>query len=296
MRRLYLSLLFLSTTFLYGSAFSQITPIGIFPMQYNPSFAGSIGKSRLVSDLLFHKYNQNSGLGLAFSYDNYLPKIRSGFGIAANIHGSTSDDGYYKTDQQSAIVSFTIAPKISLKGKYSISPSLQVGYQDFSKKYNTSYQHHEDRYSTGLVSTVGILFNATHFYIGYSILIFKTHDLNDIYNDKYSSFLQFGYTFQKNTDSKCSFTPQIVLPIFSSSKYFVYWPGYNLGFRYNNYLLGVFSQFNLFTPTGIQLGWQNKKVRFLVSNDFSLGYQANISMRYFFNPDKKSIHVLDKNH
>jgi hypothetical protein len=295
MKKIFISILFCTGIFYAESAFAQIPP-GVLPMQYNPSFAGTVGNSRIVSNISYHYQNDSysrKGYGLNLSYDNYLPKIRSGIGITANANGSTYGDDYYKTDQQSASISFIAAPKISLKGKYTISPSLQVSYIDLHTKYNSSHSYYEDKYLTGLVGTAGILFNATHYYIGYSIRIFNSYGLRYRYNDKIYSFLQFGYTFQKSADSKFSFTPQIVLPITGDSKYYLFWPAYTLGFRYDNYLLGVVSNYTLFIPTGIQLGWQNKRLRLIASIDFSPGYQANISMRYIFNHDKKSRNILN---
>ena len=293
MKNLFITILFCAGIHNVQPAFSQISPIGALPMQYNPSFAGTVGNSRVATNISYHfqnKYYSRKGYGLNLSYDNYFPKIRSGIGITAHANGSTNDDDYYITDQQSAGISFIIAPKISLKGKYTISPSLQVSYQNFFQNYNSWYQYYEDGHSTGLVGTAGILFNASHYYIGYSIRIFNSCGLRYRYNDKIHSFLQFGYTFQKSENAKFSFTPQIALPITDESDYLLFWPAYNLSFRYQKYIIGLIGYD--YVPTGIQLGWQNNGWRLLLSNEFGGTYRANLSMRYIFNMDKKSLNIL----
>ena len=50
------------------SAYCQYLPIGILPMEYNPSFAGSVGNSRLVNNFT-----------LCFIYNNVVKPLSNIF-------------------------------------------------------------------------------------------------------------------------------------------------------------------------------------------------------------------------
>ena len=269
-------------------AYCQYPPIGILPMEYNPSFAGSVGNSRIVSNLSYFNQHQSDNKGQSYlidvSYDKYFPKIRSGIGIitqgsynAYNILRST-----IKYEHWSSSIELAIAPKFSMKGKYTFSPSLSIGYWNSYRNLDNTKTSIQDGFS----SKFGLLFNATQYYIGYAIEYYYG-------NSDAASAFQFGYTFQKSNDSKFSFTPQFAFPILINSGIDVYWPSYNLSFRYDSFILGAISQFGYSYPTGFQAGWQNKGWRILFSNDFKDSYKAYLTLRYIFNHDKKSIHVFD---
>lgn len=270
------------------NAFCQYLPIGILPMEYNPSFAGSVGNSRIVSNFIYKEpydgyYSSVSGLyEFDLSYDNYFPALRSGIGIVTKV-------GTYDVDRYSGIdlkiwatsTELAIAPKISIKGKYTLSPS-------FSLKYNRFFSYHTDtwhRSSGQFYSKFGLLFNASHYYIGYAA---EYH----YGSSGLTTALQFGYTFQKSIDSRFSFTPQFALPILISPGIYVYWPSYNLSFRYRSFILGAISQYEYAYPTGFQVGWQNKSWRILLSNNLKGRHIANLTLRYIFNQDKESLNIL----
>lgn len=286
-------------------SYGQYLPIGAMPMEYNPSFAGSVGNSRIASNVSYYNSNFMDGYNVLYSgridlsYDNYFPSIRSGVGVAINqdYHVQNIDDSpiskIWSTD-----IDLILAPKISLKGKYTISPSIGFKYMS---RYGW-HDHYQDMVSKdGFAMQSGLLFNTSHYYIGYAI----EYTFNDYYH--YNSFgfsglisaVQFGYTFQKSVNSDFSFTPQLALPILFSSGIGVYWPSYILSFRYKNLIVAATSQFEYSYPTGFQIGWQNKGWRILFSNDFSerndfvKSYDANLSLRYIFNRDKKSKHILN---
>ena len=69
----------------------------------------------------------------------------------------------------------------------------------------------------------------------------------------------------------------------------------------NHFSIGAINQFNIVYPIGFQLSCQNNGWRTQLSNQFKdpytidtnkIDYTANLSMRYIFNRDKKSIHIL----
>ena len=301
---LFFAILFISFS---QSAYCQYPPIGTLPMYYNPSFAWSVGNSRIISNFSIYSYNfknytgeKSTGKsgGIDLSYDNYYPAIRSGVGVIFNesyhsliIYDST----IYKI--WSSSIDLILAPKISIKGKYTISPSFGIKYMS---DYGWS-DRRENFYRDGFAIKSGILFNTSHYYIGYAIEYYLNHFYywNKFGNFDLTTLFQFGYTFQKSIDSKFSFTPQLALPILFSPGMDVYWPSYMLSFRYKNYILGATSQFEYTYPTGFQIGWQNKGWRILFSNDFAerndfvKSYDANLTLRYIFNHDKKSKHILN---
>lgn len=291
-----------------ATVFSQYyLPVGLMPMEYNSSFAGSAGNARISSNMSFaHNNNEQreyNGYGLHASYDKYLPKLRSGIGIVASELTSTS---IYKFDwnplqkYRLSNISLAIAPKISIKGKYTISPSIDLSYYHSESIIKDPIRQFS--INNGFSSAASILFNASNYYIGYMARIYQSES-NSYYSyygefDFYSAF-QFGYSFQKNIDSKFSFTPQFVFPMVANSNSIEwYWPAYNLSFRYNHFIISAINQFNISYPIGFQLGWQKNGWRVLVSNEFKDIYRedqytAHLSMRYIFNQDKKSIHILN---
>jgi len=289
MKRVALFFLVLIAIPLYQKTVAQDLPIGILPMEYNPSFAGSVGNSRIVSNITYvEPYNDSqfstSGIyDFDFSFDNYFPFLRSGIGIVSKIgrYNATNSLGIdlniWTTSNE-----LSVAPKISIKGKYTLSPSMSL-------KYNRLFSYHTESWhksSGNFYSKFGLLLNSSHYYIGYAA---EYH----YGSPGLTTALQFGYTFQKNLDSKFSFTPQFALPIIINSGIDVYWPSYNLTFRYGSFILGAISQFEYEYPTGFQLGWQKDGWRVLLSNDLAYRYTANFTLRYIFNMDKKSIHVFE---
>ena len=270
------------------SVYCQYLPIGVLPMEYNPSFAGSVGNSRIVSNFTYIEpysgsYSSRSGIyEFDLSYDNYFPALRSGIGIVTKVgryNGTTSYNGI-ELKIWSTSTELAIAPKISINGKYTLSPSISL-------KYNRFFSYHTDtwhRSSVRFYSKFGLLFNASHYYIGYAA---EYH----YGRSGLTTALQFGYTFQKSIDSKFSFTPQLALPIIIGPIY-VDWPSYNLSFRYGSIILGAISQFEYSYPTGFQVGWQNNGWRILFSNNFKDSYNAYLTLRYIFNHDKKSLYIL----
>lgn len=265
-------------SFFHG-AYGQYLPIGILPMEYNPSFAGSVGNSRIVSNFSFSNGASyyDPGVGMSLSYDNYYPTIRSGIGIIAKSYCFKIDDKFRDLDTSIELV---VAPKISIKGKFTLSPSVSIKYDKFYNYYNDSW-HNWDNVS----SKFGLLFNAPHYYIGYAAEYSYGHS-------GLKTALQFGYTFQRRADSKFSFTPQLALPIFIDSGLGIFYPSYNLSFRYGSMTLGAISQFEYPYPTGFQVGWQNRSWRILLSNNFKDRYTGNFTLRYIFNHDKKSMNIL----
>lgn len=283
-------------------------------MQYNSSFAGSAGKSRISSSVSFNKWkdgtSNSSGFNMYASYDSFLPRLRSGIGIEVTSYRYSSstdlDSIEYHSSGKGSGLSFVIAPKLSIKGKYTLSPSLRIGYYNSHFDYfeNDPNWEPETYVKTGLhhrlSSGVGLLFNTERYYIGYSVDLFSG-EFGEIKLNSFYSDLQFGYTFQRDEQSKFSFTPQLRVEIRSkneSDQHNVSKPSYNLGLRYGQLLVSIFSS-NEFKPTGFQIGWQKDGWRIVSSNEFDLNkyynrYYPSLSVRYIFNQGKESIHIYEE--
>ena len=298
----------------YGQfGLSSNIPLGVMPMEHNPSFAGQAGTPRLSTNFnyqgtgrLFLR-DKHDLFSTHISFDHFVPAIASGIGISTSYYGNNSDfleGGGYD-------ISLAIAPKISIKGKYTLSPSIDISYGSLHSTYNFgrnySYELIQDYEQEFIGSRVGILFNTNRYYIGLSFFAYNKNDHTIYYNGirsnmnlnakKHLGALQFGYSFQKSPESKFSFTPQIAINIIEDN----YLPNersigpelyFNFTFRYNKYIAGV-------SNAGFHIGLQTEKLRLMLSNNFNLfqfgpnnqffgdGPTSNLSLRYVFQkPDK----------
>jgi hypothetical protein len=200
------------------------------------------------------------------------------------------------------------APKISLKGKYTISPSIDFTYGigEYKSTFNTvtdvDSMYNINNY--GINSRAGILFNTNKFYVGYTVNVLRrsirNSQINPVNNGPkgwFESYLQAGYTFQKNSDSKFSFTHQVVIEIGKSDydkRIFYGLAGYNFNFRYNRFIWGLNDggvplrgERHLPSMGGIHVGWQSDRFRVMLTNSYSDNrytqqgkYTGNLSFRY----------------
>jgi len=288
--------------FLYSeSLHSQFAPVGVLPMQYNPSFAGSAGNIRLVSNFSygFRDYGDSDNrneTGASFSFDTFVPKIRSGIGIKSTGFLGTNQRGSENYKNNYGSISFIAAPKFSVKGKFTISPSFQFSYTEVYHEYTYGSDYLK---INGFSGNAGILVNTSNYYFGFSIRVFQSEVPEQIHKEKLVSSFQFGYCFQKSENSRFSFTPQLAIPIVVYSDYDFQKPEYTLGFRYDHYLFGAYN-YDEWYPSGFQLGWQKNGWRIMFCNVIKLGlgshypgYEGDLSLRYIFNQDKKSKHIID---
>jgi hypothetical protein len=279
----------------YQYSLAQSTWIGNMPLQFNPSFAGSSGDHR-ISALFPYRilalktedsitYNSRV-VGTSVSYDNFLHQISSGIGFSLSytIHDALRLDGiseklksredFQSSDLNAAI---TVSPKLSIKGKFTLAPSIQLLY-----KYTQRNNYYIERdisviqpiipvtkselreLERSLFSlTAGMLFNTKKLYLGYSVF-FKPigrpilYTLYDVaFKPRSIHFIQAGYRFQKSPDSKFSVTPQLVITIspegnLKLSSLDLYYM--NVSFRYKNFIWGI-------SNTSLMAGYQNEKIR-----------------------------------
>jgi hypothetical protein len=288
---------------------SANVPLGALPMQYNPSFAGQVGSPRVSSNFRYWLSddftNRSRNYEGITSYDQFIPAIRGGIGFTAsywnskyNSGSSGNPDYYFNSTASGASLTMAIAPKLSLKGKYTLSPSLDFTYGmgDIAQSTNmvpfASFEKNGKTYS--ISSRVGVLFNTNKLYVGYSVYLMNRSLRKSViqvqdgpFSYDFRSYLQTGYTFQRSTESKFSFTPQLVFRLTKTtyeSKVRFGLESFNLNFRYKQIIWGVNNQ-------GLHIGWQTDRIRLMLTNNYGLHtggssgrdgfkYAANLSFRY----------------
>lgn len=262
-------------------------PLGTMPMYYNSSMAGQSEGVRFNSAFAFGSgrnpgtnFSKNQRLNYHASYDQFIPALRSGIGVSLyrgteaysyDYISFTNGGASLRHDSKSHFNGFSlaIAPKFSIKGKYTISPSMDFSYgrgqkesyypDEFDKPWDERSGDHE-----GFTSRVGLLFNTNKYYVGYSVNLInkRFHNNQRVFNgqDRFMSVLQLGYTFQRTSASKFSFTPQLAFLISDYKlRPFSFING-TLSFRYDKFIAGMHT-------TGFHLGWQTEKLRVMLWND-----------------------------
>ncbi len=279
-------------------------PLGALPMEFNSSFAGEADGPRISSNVRLRSpvvspgvvgqgsYNSGWWLNTNTSYDQFISKIRSGVGITSSY--ATVLNGFMNGEYSYNFygLGIAIAPKFSLKGKYTLSPSVDILYNQSRTTYDNWADTNEKQIVNGnfLQSRVGLLFNTQKWYVGYSIYLVRQSKVRyristpvSSYNPLFNSYWQLGYTFQRNSESKFSFTPQLVFRTgYDYTEVFRYFRFYllNFTFRYQKFIWGLNS-------AGYHIGFQNKQMRiFLTSLIKNVSsdppYIGNLSFRYTF--------------
>ena len=291
------------TSFAACAQEGRVGPLGALPMQYNSSFAGETGSPRLNTVVGFWSYQNSRSYWMCAAYDQFIPALRSGIGITAG-HGRGSNEGMlfdseYRNKRHGTYFSVAIAPKFSMGGKVTLSPSLDVSLSGDRSAY-TLVQVDYQRESFEIGSRVGLLLNTEKFYAGYSVHLFdyfSSYAENDTTRSRtsgrakaFTSYWQLGYTFGRGTESKFSFTPQLVFRTAASRDpdashtqrlYEFFLPvDLNFSFRYKKIIWGV-------NGTGVHIGWQTDKLRIMLSDNLEYlrrqpGYAANLALRYNF--------------
>jgi hypothetical protein len=227
-----------------------------------------------------------------------------------NVSGFFSD-----VNSQGTSLMLVIAPKVSFKGKYTLSPSVNFVYnvtdvdRTINPKLDTIFDPNVNYHTIG--SSAGLLFNAANFYIGYAVNLFnRTKSTNEgvFGNRGFYSDVQMGYTFERNSAATFSFTPQLVISILKdwyTSRILVGLQGYNANFRYKQFIWGVNDGGVLVSTRGnpdkrlpelggIHIGWQTDKFRVMLTNSYSRNrsyeefqYAGNLSLRYVLGNSSK---------
>ena len=124
--------IFMQFSVLAVSQDTQYTQYYAAPLYLNPGFTGSTQHHRFIANYR----NQwpslpGSFVSYAFSYDYYIPQVKSGIGLFV------STDKAGSADLLSTNLGFLYSYKVNLAGKWLFSPGLYFGYSrkdlDFSK-------------------------------------------------------------------------------------------------------------------------------------------------------------------
>lgn len=233
-------------------------------MQFNSSFAGEAESPRLNTNISFQGLGTPSehDFRVWSSYDQFIPAIRSGIGVSSYYSSRAFESGFFLSGSNQTLSSesqgygfaLAVAPKFSLKGKYTLSPSLDFSYGSFSFSQNhwPGINGSQEGNGFNIRSRAAILFNTHKWYVGYSVDLLAHRDIrysnpvafSDV-RGRFNSYWQFGYTFQRSSESKFSFTPQLLFrtgdaeyfPIERRFRYFAI-TALNLTFRYQKVIWG----------------------------------------------------------
>ena len=309
----------------------ETVPLGVLPMQYIGSFAGEAGAPRLSFNSHYHYdyYNRFSFRSEEqfydqfLSYDQFIPAIRTGVGLTAGVGIGLADGvsssglspSYFDAREDRHYLNLSIAPKISIKGKYTLSPSVDLSYVNKFNRYGVNSGDEGEERFEGFGSRIGVLWNTPKYYVGYSITGMNRYRWGgrmdgaqwggDNIGYHFWSVLQVGYTFQKSSASNFSFTPQLAFYLsppnkigaigfnfynldfdYSFRSSFISLASFNLNFRYKKFIWGL-------NNAGIHLGVQNDRLRLMLTNlpvfwGSNKYYIGNLSFRYVFKEKSRS--------
>jgi hypothetical protein len=304
--------------------------IGIMPMEFNPSFAGNTGGHRIValggyehsggrakqtsptSSVGFIKLNSPLA---SISYDNFISKIGSGIGFymsSRKYSAGTKEDENSYTSFDALKAGLIISPKISIRGKYTIAPSIGLNYKklrydsqpsEFLMDFDSINYRPEQYKSDFFYLTAGLLFNTENFYVGYAHYLptfngagqknsfyeeryISYNKQNYYYSDKQYGIIQAGYKFQKSKDSKSSYLLQkMVWTNHKLDLITLFISNLSFTFKYRKVLLGVSTTDHLLGG----VGFQTSKIKIFYSQNLdylNYQYRGELSCRVLI-PNKK---------
>lgn len=269
-------LLALAGLFLPQFLYSQIW-LGSLPMHYNPSFAGSSDEIRISTYNSYQRVNpeQDYSEGIrglqAISGDMFISKISTGIGLNFSYYSPSQMVFFVPTVSHLFNAELVVAPKISIKGKFTISPSISLSYYKNSYNYTNSWLADGNRPDSKIDYRLGILVNNKRFFAGVAMelgpLVEKVDNFkatSQVLVTSSYSILHAGYAFKLDKDDNLSLTPQVVLDIFGSKYYITdFIPTANIMMRYKKLITGVGYAQN----PQVMAGLQTKAFRLMVIKD-----------------------------
>ncbi len=302
--------------------FAQSRWIGIMPMEFNPSFAGNSGGHRIVAlggyehsggktqQLNFYSYRdfrkQSSPLGV-ISYDNFIPKLASGVGVyfseinskwGSRLEGDTVPS---RNDDKAMKAGINISPKISIRGKYTIAPSVGLNFRHYNYNFysgkNIHYLDKQSFKSDIFYISTGLLFNTKQFYVGYAYFFAPYTggaNIRSLYEDKNLKeksygYIQAGYNFRKSMDSKASYTIQSIIMTKTKMDWNDLINNINFTFKYKKVLLGLSTSSFGGAQWFAGLGYQTEKIKIFYSQNLQYVnylYSGELSCRILI-PNKQ---------
>jgi hypothetical protein len=301
--------------------------VGIMPMEFNPSFAGNAGGHRLVTFAGYtstkegegrmkgnyvNSFNKESMPVLGFSYDNFISKLATGIGFFTSWNNSDERTIIANLKSSALKTGVVISPKVSLKGKYTIAPSIGLTYKQWRFALRDIYSYPINGKYDALNLSAGLLFNSEGFYLGYSYYFvpFKGKDVYTFYEDKKQThvfskmygIVQTGFKYQRNKESKTSYSLQAAIRV---DKYFEgadLFNNINFTVKHKSVLFGAATAegFNNFFSSTMPLqdalyagiGYQTSKFKIFYSQDLTnlkFRYRGELSCRLFLPNKSKAI-------
>lgn len=237
--------------------FAQSRWVGIMPMEFNPSFAGNAGGHRIVSlgagNTVSTEFSYAKGriLNTSVSYDNFISRLATGVGVIASWYDGNIKSTSYEGKLSALKTGLIVSPKISIKGKYTIAPSVGLYYRHLDL-YTNNYDYNTLALMSDFFNLkVGLLFNSEKFYLGYvhnflplEVRNPKNTNMGPYYEDDYRGFktfgiIQTGYKFQKNKESKIASTLQAAIRVGKYTELSDLMNKVNYTVKYKKVLLGV---------------------------------------------------------
>ena len=148
--------------------------VGIMPMEFNPSFAGSAGGHRIVAlggrNTVSSEFSNSKGeaINTSVSYDNFVSRLATGIGVIASRYDENIKSTSYESKASAFKTGLIISPKISIKGKYTIGPSIGLFYRHLDTYVNYYNYKTLELMSDFFNLKAGLLFNSEKFYLGYA--------------------------------------------------------------------------------------------------------------------------------
>jgi len=284
-----LTILFTSTI-----SFSQLLPVGFIPLERNGSFAGMADQGRLTLNVNQTFETSTKAYGYYASYDKFIKSLSTGIGLTAY---RFKYEPFLMSDSRQVYsgnrLELAIAPKLSVKGKYTVSPSVKVTYGT-SHEFSTLGKEVIDRDLENFEVTTGLGLNTTKYYLGYAVRFFKKNEENLFTGEPFStadfySVLEGGYSFSGREDSKFSFTPQVAIHLFSKNRVSDFDINVNARFQISNFIFG--HTFRSYQSTrqglfGAYIGFQRESFRAVLLFDSFRSLELNV--RFLIpNKDKK---------
>ncbi|MCX6183148.1 MAG: type IX secretion system membrane protein PorP/SprF [Bacteroidetes bacterium] len=240
------------------------------PLYQNPSFAGTVVYPRFTLGTVMDGFKRPSILNISrtyFSYDQYVPDIRSGVGIMCTSNPVLSSPVEVKRFQSELFFS----PKIKLKNKMTLSTGVSAGLSS-NVLYASDLYSNDPQNPLRFSYSLGAIVHSPTFYVGYSFRqypgakLLSSSDSSHFsieQNSKFVSTVQTAYVFRKKKSDRITFSPALLLQFyrldngFLETRYQV-----NFSLKRNFFFWGAgFSTNSIF----MTIGFQGERVRLVYS-------------------------------
>ena len=147
---------------------------------------------------------------MGFTFDYATNEYEKSYSKTSTNSSNPYSSKYHYIDNLSIVkTTLAISPKFSFNGKYTLSPSLQVGYNNFTQKIdysdttigliqNDTINLKKAYDYNGLTFTSGLLLNTKKYYIGITLILLNKSLQHTKNYYPTSSNIHIGYNFYTN--------------------------------------------------------------------------------------------------